>query len=69
MVEHHSGNREIVVDRTDPRHTVYIYNCHNCVVQVRIWTGTRWEHVFTAERVGLKAAPLLLRGRFPTVNI
>lgn len=34
VVEHHSGNREIMIDRTDPKHTVYIYNCHNCVVQV-----------------------------------
>ena len=34
MVEHHQGNREIVIEKTDPRHTVYIFNCHNCVIQV-----------------------------------
>jgi hypothetical protein len=34
VVEHHSGNREIVIERTDPRHAVYIFNCHNSVIQV-----------------------------------
>jgi hypothetical protein len=34
VVEHHSANREIVIEKTDPKHAVYIYNCHNCVVQV-----------------------------------
>lgn len=27
-----------MVERTDPRHTVYIYDCHDCVVQVRVRT-------------------------------
>lgn len=34
VVEHHSGDREIIIERTDPKHTVYIYNCHNSVIQV-----------------------------------
>lgn len=34
VVEHHIANREIVVEATDPKHVVYIYNCHNSVIQV-----------------------------------
>lgn len=34
VVEHYSANREIVIEGTDPKHTVYIFNCHNSVVQV-----------------------------------
>lgn len=34
-MEHHAGNREILLDKTDPKHTVYIYGCSNSVVQVK----------------------------------
>uniref|UniRef100_A0A914YCG9 C-CAP/cofactor C-like domain-containing protein n=1 Tax=Panagrolaimus superbus TaxID=310955 RepID=A0A914YCG9_9BILA len=34
-VEHHKGNREIVVEVTDMKQTVYIYKCENSVVQIK----------------------------------
>lgn len=34
MVENQEGNREIVIEQTQPHQTVYIYNCANSVVQV-----------------------------------
>ena len=35
VVENHAGNREIVISDTEPRQTVYIFNCNNCTIQVR----------------------------------
>jgi adenylyl cyclase-associated protein len=34
-VEHHKGNREIVIEITDMKQTVYIYKCENSVVQIK----------------------------------
>lgn len=33
-VENHKGNKQLVIDQTDPKQSVYIYNCHNSTVQV-----------------------------------
>ena len=33
-VENHKGNRALVIDQTDPKQSVYIFNCHNSTVQV-----------------------------------
>jgi len=34
VVENHQGQQELVVTVTDPKHSVYIYNCSGSVVQV-----------------------------------
>lgn len=33
-VENHSNNRSLIIDQTDPKQSVYIFNCSNCTVQV-----------------------------------
>ena len=35
LVENQSGNRGIVIEDTDPKQTVYIYNCTSCTIQAR----------------------------------
>lgn len=35
VVENLVGNREVVIDQTDVKQAVYIYNCTDCVIQVR----------------------------------
>ncbi|KAK9819752.1 hypothetical protein WJX72_001921 [[Myrmecia] bisecta] len=35
VVENQEGNRNIVISDTNPKQTVYVYNCHNSTVQVR----------------------------------
>lgn len=34
-VENHRGNRSIVIEDVEAKHSVYIYNCENCTIQVR----------------------------------
>ncbi|KAJ3271248.1 F-actin-capping protein subunit alpha [Terramyces sp. JEL0728] len=34
VVENYNGNNEIVIDQTEIRHTVYIYNCQNSTIKV-----------------------------------
>ena len=33
VVEHQTGHRGIVIEDTDPKQTVYIYNCTDCTIQ------------------------------------
>ena len=33
-IENHTNNRSLYVDQTDPKQSVYIFNCSNCTVQV-----------------------------------
>ncbi len=33
-IENHTDNRSLIVDQTDPKQSVYIFNCSNCTVQV-----------------------------------
>ena len=33
-IENHEGNRNLIIDQTDPKQSVYIFNCSNCTVQV-----------------------------------
>jgi len=35
VVEFQVGNRELIIDAPEPRHTVYIYKCEDSVVQVK----------------------------------
>lgn len=35
-VENHKGNRALIIDQTDPKQSVYIFNCHNSTVQVKL---------------------------------
>jgi hypothetical protein len=59
MVENHEGNQEIVLDKTDSRQTVYIYNCHKSVIQVGwglddlrrdVVVHRGWQHSYTDNR-------------------
>lgn len=34
-VEHHEGNREILIDGTEIGHTVNIFGCKNSVIQIK----------------------------------
>ena len=33
-IENHTGNRNLIIDQTDAKQSVYIFNCSNCTVQV-----------------------------------
>lgn len=33
-VENHTGDRSLVIDQTDAKQSVYIFNCSNCTIQV-----------------------------------
>ena len=33
-IENHTDNRKLIIDQTDPKQSVYIFNCSNCTVQV-----------------------------------
>jgi len=35
VVEYQQGNKNIVVSETEPRHTVYIYKCHDSVIVIK----------------------------------
>lgn len=35
IIENHDGNKEIKIDITSIKHTVYIYKCDNCVIQIK----------------------------------
>jgi len=81
VVEHHSANRELVVERPHPKHTVYIYNCHNCVIQIRgkvnavsidgcKRTGVVFEHVIaTCELVNCSGMQVQCLGHVPTMSV
>ncbi|GBF94818.1 hypothetical protein Rsub_07990 [Raphidocelis subcapitata] len=81
VVEHHAGNRAIVIERTDPKHVVYIYNCHDSVVQVRgkvnavsidncRKTGVVFEHVIAScELVNCSGMQVQCLGTVPTVSV
>jgi adenylyl cyclase-associated protein len=34
VVENHHNNSEVVIDKTELRHVVYIYNCHNSTIKI-----------------------------------
>jgi adenylyl cyclase-associated protein len=33
-IENHVNNNDIVVDQTEIKHVVYIYNCHNSTIKI-----------------------------------
>ena len=35
VVENQTGNRGIAIEDTDPKQTVYVYNCVECTIQVK----------------------------------
>jgi adenylyl cyclase-associated protein len=35
IVENHTNNRNIVIEHIELRHSVYVFNCVNCVVYIR----------------------------------
>ncbi len=34
VVENHFNNNEVVIDQTELRHVVYIYNCQNSTIKI-----------------------------------
>ena len=33
-IENHTSNRNLIIDQTDAKQSVYIFNCSNCTIQV-----------------------------------
>lgn len=81
VVEHQVGNQAIVIDQTTSKQTVYIYNCSQCVVQVKgkvntisldkcKQTGLVFEDVIaTCEVVNCNSVQVQCLGYIPTVSI
>ena len=81
VVENWMGNKELVVDDTDPKQSVYIYNCHNSTVQIKgkvnaitldacSRCGILFDTVVaSAEVVNCKAVQMQCTGASPTVSV
>ncbi|PRW32688.1 cyclase-associated 1 [Chlorella sorokiniana] len=81
VVENQVGNREIAIDQTDPKQTVYIYNCSGSTIQVRgkvnaitldkcSRTGLLFEAVVaTCEVVNCTSVDVQCTGTVPTVAV
>lgn len=81
VIENQVGNREIVIDQTEPRQTVYIYNCSGSTIQVRgkvnaitmdkcSRTGLLFEQVVaTCELVNSSSVEVQCTGAVPTVAV
>lgn len=35
IIENFVGNHQIVIEKVELRHSVYIFNCHNCTIHVK----------------------------------
>ena len=80
VVENHEG-QQIVLDQTELKQTVYIYNCTNCTVTVKgkvnaitfdlcRKSGLVIDHaVSTVDIVNSKSVQLQVVGKVPTINI
>jgi len=80
-VEWQVGNKNIVIADTEPKHTVYIYKCSNCVVQVKgkvnaitvddcTKTAVVFETVVASfEIVNCRSVEVQVTGRVPSIAI
>ena len=80
-VEHHKGNREIVIEITDMKQTVYIYKCENSVVQIKgkvnsitvdgcKKTSVAFENLLgQIEVINCQSVEIQTLGTLPTVSI
>lgn len=81
IVEFQDNNKNIVIDKTEAKQTLYIYGCKNSVVQVKgkinticldssIRTGVVFENVIaTCEVVSCKSVEIQVTGKVPAVAI
>ncbi|TPX67087.1 hypothetical protein SpCBS45565_g03994 [Spizellomyces sp. 'palustris'] len=81
VVENQVNNNEIIIDQTELRHVVYIYNCQNCTIQIKgkvnavtidgsKKVGLLVENVVSAiDVVNTKSAQVQITGKAPTVVI
>ncbi|KAL4424859.1 hypothetical protein ABPG77_011109 [Micractinium sp. CCAP 211/92] len=81
VVENQLGNREIVIDQTEPKQTVYIFNCSASTIQVRgkvnaitmdkcSRTGLLFDQVVaTCELVNCAGVEVQCTGAVPTVAV
>lgn len=81
VVEHHHGNHNISITETNIKHTVYIYNCRECTIQVTgkinsivvdgcKKTGVVFDDVISAvEFINCERVQTQVTGKVPTVSI
>lgn len=81
VIENQVGNRELSVEITDPKQTVYVYNCSGCIIQVTgkvnaitvdgcDKTGLVFESaVASVEAVNSRSLQVQCTGVVPTVAI
>jgi adenylyl cyclase-associated protein len=80
-VEYQVGNKEIVIDQTEVKQTVYIYRCQNSVIQIKgkvnavtvdecSKTGIVFENVVAAfEVVNCSSVEVQVLGKVPSIAI
>ncbi|KAJ3223586.1 F-actin-capping protein subunit alpha [Clydaea vesicula] len=80
-MENHNNNPSVIVDKTEIRHVVYIYNCQNSTVQITgkvnavtldncKKVGLVLENVVsTVDVVNCKSCKVQITGKAPTANI
>ena len=80
-VEHQVGNRTLVIEDVNPKQTVYVYDCVDCVIQIKgkannitldkcAKTGVVFEDVLaTCELVNCVSMQVQCTGAVPTVAI
>ncbi|PSC76207.1 dipeptidyl aminopeptidase acylaminoacyl peptidase [Micractinium conductrix] len=81
VVENQVGNRDIIIENTEPRQTVYIFNCSNSTIRVRgkvnaitldscSRTGLLFDMVVaTCELVNSSSVEVQCTGAVPTVAV
>ena len=80
-VEHQVGNKTIVIDDVNPKQTVYVYDCVDCVIQIKgkanaitldkcVKTGVVFQDALaTCELVNCVSVQVQCTGAVPTVAI
>jgi adenylyl cyclase-associated protein len=80
-VEYHQGNQSLLIDQTDMKHTVYIYQCRESTITVKgkvnsilidscYRVGLIFDDVLsTVEFINSKSCQMQVLGRVPTVAI
>jgi len=81
VVENQVGNQSIVIDRTEPKHVIYIFGCINSVIQIKgkvnaisvddcEKTGVVFENAISSiEVVNSRSVQVEVQGRVPSVAI
>ncbi|TVU05670.1 hypothetical protein EJB05_48842, partial [Eragrostis curvula] len=81
VVEHHIGNKSLVIEDCDAKQSVYVYGCKDCVLQVKAKvnnitfdkctkTGLLFKGVVAAcEIVNCNSVEIQCEGSVPTISI